>query len=275
MDKDMVSVRYVWHDCFTVVTDRCVMVFDFWKWPVRMYENGDPAALRKFLGPEAAGLPVYVFVSHGHKDHFNPAIFGWTQDWEDVRYIVSNDVYKRIRHVVSPTSVYSGPRVDSSRVIRLLNGETWSDDLVSVQAFPSTDAGNSYAVRTGGLSFFHAGDLNAWIWKDESTEQELRKALGDYRACLDAVERAGFTGFDFAFFPVDSRIGRDYFTGAEMFVRRFDVRRFFPMHFALGDEEERETRRADALRFDLYANRERGEYIALTAPGDSYCSFNC
>lgn len=71
--------------------------------------------------------------------------------------------------------------------------------------------------------------------------------------------------------PVDSRIGTDYFTGAAMLVRSIDVRHFFPMHFALGSEEEQRHRRRDALAFDLYANPDRGEYIGLASP---YASFS-
>ena len=132
-------------------------------------------------------------------------------------------------------------------------------------------------VIAGGKRIFHAGDLNAWIWLEESSEQEIRKAMGDYRACLRSVAEsfAGDSGevpppekrcIDFAFFPVDSRLGKDYFTGARIFVREFNVAHFFPMHFGLGDEAEQRQRCDDALKFSLYANPDRGEYIPLASP---------
>lgn len=255
----MTEVTYLWHDGFAVRTDGCTLVFDYW-------QAGGKAAEFETSGP------LYVFISHFHKDHYDPAVFAWATRPERVRYIVSRDVWIRMRHIMSPTSVYNGPRVHPDQVICLCPGQSYADDHIRVSAFPSTDAGNSYAVEIGDKTFFHAGDLNAWIWKDESTEQEVKKALGDFNACLDKIAKAGFSHFDYAFFPVDSRIGRDYFTGAQIFVHRFKVDRFFPMHFALGGEEERRQRCADAIRFDLYMNPDQGEYIALTSPGDKYIS---
>lgn len=265
----MVRITYVWHDCFVVETDAVAFVFDYWL--DEHGENGEmPLAVERLLREK----PLYVFVSHGHKDHYNPRIFGWAEEFPKIRYVVSNDVRRRIRHIVSATSVYSGPKVREDQVTALRPGESFDDGRVCVRAFPSTDIGDSYMVETSGMRFFHAGDLNAWIWKDESTEQEVKKALGDYKACLRDIaaylDTCPDRRIDYCFFPVDSRIGRDYFTGAAMMVREFDVDFLFPMHFALGNEKERAKRREDALRFDLYANPQRGKYIALSAAGDLF-----
>ncbi len=271
----MVKITYVWHDCFVVETESAVLVFDYW-----LDVGGRPSTVPGVLRSAGTDKPIYVLVSHGHKDHYNPSVFLWASEFRDVRYVVSRDVMKRIRHVVSETSVYSGPKVDPGRVTALRPGECFSAGGVVIAAFRSTDIGNSYVVEADGRRFFHAGDLNAWIWKDESTETEIRKSLGDYRACLRDIrsylERAADAGsvagmaIDYCFFPVDSRIGTDYFTGASIFVREFEVRKFFPMHFALGDEEERNRRREDVLRFGLYAYPGRGEYIPLALSGSVY-----
>lgn len=261
----MIKISYVWHDCFVVETDVANFVFDYWF---------DSAGHHSDMPVEVARLdrsmPLYVLVSHGHKDHYNRAIFGWASQFENIRYVVSADVFRRMRHIVSQTSVYSGPKVNASLVTPLRCGESAVFGDIRVMAFPSTDIGNSYMLDICGMRIFHAGDLNAWIWKDESTEQEIKKALGDYRACLRDIEQACGRRIDYAFFPVDSRIGTDYFTGAYEFVRRFEVGHFFPMHFALGDVDERAVRCADALKFDLYACPERGEYIPLALPGTVY-----
>ncbi|MCM1368823.1 MAG: MBL fold metallo-hydrolase [Candidatus Amulumruptor caecigallinarius] len=269
----MIKITYVWHDCFVVGTDEATLIFDYWKDPVSA-----PGAIPHFLKMADAGKPLYVFVSHSHKDHFNPEIFSWALMFPGVKYVVSRDVMRRIRHVVSETSVYSGPKVDADAVVCLKSGEEWSDGVVKVAAFPSTDVGNSYVVETAGKRFFHSGDLNAWVWRDESDEKEINKALGDYHACLREIGRYLQPGdtprnpswIDYCFFPVDSRIGSGYYEGAAAFVREFDVRHFFPMHFGLGDAEEQKRHEHDAVKFELYANRERGEYIALTVPYVSY-----
>lgn len=275
----MVKIEYIWHDCFFVETSDAGIVFDFWL--DRDGENHDFPDFLAGFDPEKA---LYIIISHGHKDHYNPAVFSWASRFRNIRYIVSRDVMRRIRHIVSESSVYSGPKVDPSCVTALAPGDRFVDDNLAVAAFPSTDIGNSYIIELSGKRFFHAGDLNAWIWKDESTESEVKKAIGDYNACLrdirvyldrtsESEDRAsvGLTDIiDYCFFPVDSRIGSEYFTGASIFVRKFDVRRFFPMHFALGTPDDRRRYRADALRFGLYANPDRGEYIPLALSGSVY-----
>lgn len=272
----MIAIRYVWHDCFAVYMRDATFVFDYWLGP------DGTADVSRLLDSIDASIPLYVLVSHSHKDHYNPDIFAWASRFPRIRYVVSSDVWKRMRHIVSPTSVYKGPRPDPSTVTVLRPGEIFCDDTVRVAAFPSTDTGNSYIADCGGTRIFHAGDLNAWIWLDESSPQEVRKAMGDFHACLRDIRRYIETtpkpdsgaDIDFCFFPVDSRIGRDYFTGAAEITIAFNTSRFFPMHFALGDADERRQRRADALRFDLYANRERGEYIPLANPWDLYMCCN-
>lgn len=271
----MVKITFVWHDCFVVETAGANFVFDYW-----MDSDGTFRGLPGAVAALDRDKPLYVLVSHGHKDHFNRQIFGWAELFDDIHYLVSNDVMKRIRHIVSETSVYAGPKVSRSQVTVLRPGEEYSCRGVTVRAFPSTDIGNSYMVEACGIRIFHAGDLNAWIWLDDSTDAEVRKAMGDYKACLRdiaawldarAAERPGARRtVDYCFFPVDSRIGREYYTGARMFVREFNVARFFPMHFDLGEADERAARRKDALDFSLYANTERGEYIPLALHGASY-----
>lgn len=285
----MTEITYIWHDCFMVRRPECALVFDYWH-DAGSDESknqdsgvGVRSPFPRFLDMIDAGKPLYVFVSHSHKDHYNPDVFAWAARFPRIHYVLSRDVWHRCRHIASETSVYAGPKVDRAMITVLEPGAVHEDGLVRVAAFPSTDIGNSYMVevkreRECPVRFFHAGDLNAWIWKDESTEQEVRKAMGDFEACLVPVEAwldasaADGDGecIDYAFFPVDSRIGTDYFTGAATLLGKVCVRRFFPMHFGLGNEEEQKRYQRDAMRFDLFANRERGEYIPLCEPYTTY-----
>lgn len=271
----MDTVTYIWHDCFVVEIPSATLVFDYW----RDVDGSAPEA-PGFLGSVRKDKPLYVFVSHFHKDHYNPDIFAWPALGFDVRYFVSVDVWKRMRHIVSRTSVYAGPKVEADRVVVLRPGASYSDSTVSVKAFPSTDVGNSWFVEIDGRRIFHAGDLNAWIWRDESSASEVQAGLDAFRNCLapiSGVLKADGSDsgmpIDYCFFPVDSRIGSGYYVGARLFLQMFDVRIFFAMHFALGDEAEREVRRADAMRTELYANASRGKCHQLSSPG-SYLTFS-
>lgn len=258
----MIKATYIYHDCFLISTPEADIVFDYWK---------DPAGAARFLDGRIPGRPLYVFVSHHHKDHFTKEIFLWEQRFPDIRFIISNDTAKAVRYMLREDSVYTGFRPSPSKVTVLRRGESFSDNLLTIEAFGSTDIGNSYLVETAGHRLFHAGDLNAWLWKDESTPQEIKKALGDFNAIVNEVSSATQT-LDLAMFPVDSRIGRDYWEGASIFVRKIDVAHFLPMHFCLGETpEERARLKDDASSFELYANPDRGDYIALRERGDCLC----
>ncbi len=259
----MIRTIYVFHDCFVVKTGEAVLVFDYWKDP---YQRG---TLPNPLMEVDRDMPVYVFVSHGHKDHYNPEIFGWAKYFPNIHFIVSKDVRKRINHIVSASGIYKGDKVEASRVVMMTDDDRYEDELITVRSFPSTDIGNSYAITIGGRNFFHAGDLNAWIWKDESTEEEVREALGGFNAIVDKIATE-YTGFDFCFFPVDSRIGTDYFTGAKIFLERFKIEHFFPMHYELGEDAASIARlHRDAAAIEQYSSPTCQNYI-LSAPYSLY-----
>ncbi len=261
----MIKTIYVWHDCFVVKAPEAVLIFDFWKDP---YQQGPMPNPLMNVDKE---MPVYVFVSHGHKDHYNPKIFSWAKHFPNIHYVISKDVRKRINHIISPQGSYKGDKVDSNKVIVMSDNDHYEDGLISVRSFPSTDIGNSYAISIGGRTIFHAGDLNAWLWKDESTEEEVREALYGFNAIVDKIA-AEYEGFDISFFPVDSRIGTDYFTGAKIFLDRFKIDHFFPMHYELGEDPESIARlHRDAPAIDLYASPSCQNYI-LSAPYSLYAS---
>lgn len=261
----MCKLTYIWHDGFVYEDDSVIIVFDFWKDPLA----GD-CGCPSFIEDADKSKRLYVLVSHHHKDHYTRKIFEWGRMFEKTRYILSTDVAKYCRHILKEDSIYAGPRPRAESVTVMKAGDVFEDDVIKVEAFGSTDIGNSYALTVSGKSIFHAGDLNAWIWKDESTDEEVNKAVGDFRRILTTIQEC-HKGFDIAMFPVDSRIGTGYYTGARIFVRTFDVAHFFPMHFGLGDTEEQQIKYArDASRIELYANPERGEYICLQAPYASY-----
>lgn len=265
----MISLTYIFHDCFHFRAQNAGrwlnIIFDYWK-----DENGENNPDPKFLERLNPEEPIYVLVSHFHKDHFNPVIFSWGARFRNIHFIISRDVARHARHILNPDSIYKGykPAVDSVTVLR--KGELYEDGNIRIDCFGSTDIGNSYAVTTAaGVRIFHAGDLNFWGWRDESTQEEIDAAGKAFRTEISAISGL-YKGFDYAMFPVDSRIGTGYWEGAKIFGEIFEVRRFFPMHFELGETEtEIEKRRKDALRFELYSSG-TGEYIPLCLSGTSF-----
>ncbi len=259
----MIITTFIFHDCFVVKTPAAVLVFDYWK------DADQDGSLSSCLMDVTPDIPVYFFVSHGHKDHFNREIFEWSKRFEKALYIVSKDVRKRINHIVNAGSTYGGTKVSPEQVITMTDRDVYEDEVIQVNSFPSTDIGNSYAVKICDKVIFHAGDLNAWIWKDESTENEVKAELDKFNAILDIIHK-DYNSFDIAFFPVDSRIGTDYFTGAKIFLERFKVSNFFPMHFDLGEDARSKARlHEDAADFSRYASPLCHHYI-MSAPHSSY-----
>ena len=81
------------------------------------------------------------------------------------------------------------------------------------------------------------------------------------------IQKIGGETIDAAFVPVDPRLGRDFWEGANIFTRRFKVKNFVPMHFCLGEGCAENVRFASlAIDFARYANPEYGCYCALTEP---------
>ncbi len=267
----MLTLTYIYHSCFLIKAKGiCSMIFDFWKPDAESFQSHyAKQEIPSFITDLDPEEPFYVIVSHHHKDHFNPSIFNWIKVLPKVHYIISNDVFKFARHLIK--------ELPEGYVTVLRNGESFSQGSFNIKAYPSTDIGNSYVVSLQGengrmIDIFHAGDLNAWLWLDESSEQEIRKMMGDYLAALREIKK-DHPRLDIAMFPVDSRLGRGYETGAKELLRSIQVDRFFPMHFGLGEPEERRQRERDARRFTLFALPDQGEYIALQAPGDTWAGF--
>lgn len=216
------KITYLCHDCFLIETASCNILTD--------YFNGVTEDPRMLLDTEK---PTYMLVSHHHKDHFSPRIFSWWRQIPDLRYIVSRDVASMIAYLMNPDSNYKGRnKVDSDRVTVLgLHDEAFYPAF-RVEAFGSTDIGNSYVINTEGKRIFFAGDLNAWTWREESTADEVAQALREYSGILKDIHRR-YQSFDVALFPVDPRMGEDALEGGKIFCEMFAVRCFIPMHFEL------------------------------------------
>ena len=261
----MAKITYIRHSCFLLEFPEANFIFDYWRDPSASGSKSR-GEIPEFIRRLPEEKPLYLLVSHGHKDHYNPEIFGWAEHFADARFIVSNDVWKRCRHIASPTSVYHGPRVDPERLVRLLPGERFSQGDISISAFPSTDIGNSYMVIAGGKRIFHAGDLNAWIL-EEKTPSEKAQEISNFKSILSHIAKTSET-IDLAMFPIDSRIGSDYTMGADIFLNRFDIRHLIPMHFANCDQSLRQKRIDDVIAYKntISLLNPNTEFHALTNP---------
>ena len=234
MEKQL-KIIYHYHSGFSVQVGGTLLVFDYWEG-----ENRQLAQVgridEKFL---SAFEQVYVFVSHAHQDHLDPVVFMWENGSVPITYIVSSDVPVGTR----------GKRIAPGQ-------EKVLSDHVSVKAFQSTDLGVAFLVEAYGLSIFHAGDLNLWHWRQESTLREIEAAEAAFYEATEPIKKEKI---DVAMFPVDPRQGMMYDAGANHFVLTMKPRVFIPMHW----QERPEV----AIDFARRSRTPQTEVLALTKPG--------
>lgn len=204
METQQAKITYLVHSGFSVETAEHFFLFDYCP------SLADKPITAEFLQPKRN---IYVFVSHSHGDHFDPAILQWAKTNPAITYVYSSDIsFDRSKVHCHEMSAY----------------EQWSDRGIQVKTFGSTDAGISFLVQADGLSIFHAGDLNWWKWSGETLEEQAY-AETSFKAEMDKM-----TGekIDIAFFPVDRRLEENYCLGAEYFFNRLHPKLLIPMHFS-------------------------------------------
>lgn len=213
MHTGMARITYLYNSGFAVETFGQLLIFDYC---LTVPISDEKRLISGVVGHEdlTGKTSVTVLVSHGHRDHFNAAILRWRVKHKNISYVFSDDI-----------------PADGSAVL-MGAGETITTSEVQIRTFPSTDIGVSFLVEADGLSIFHAGDLNLWHPKVESTEEEASYNFKKAKyAFLKALEPLRGHSIDIAFFPVDPRIGPGYDAGALYFAQCFKPKLFVPMHF--------------------------------------------
>lgn len=195
------NITYIHHSAFLVETDSACLLFD--------YFEGELPKL-------PADKPLYVLASHCHGDHFSDVVFELAKEHENIRYILSTDIWmKRV------------PEELKGRTVSIKPYETWSDDVVWVETFKSTDEGVAFWCKADGKDIYHAGDLNHWYWEGED-EQWNRDMTRTYRA---EVEKMRGRKADIAFLPLDPRLEQWFYLGIDDFMKVVDTDVIVPMHF--------------------------------------------
>ena len=212
-------VTYLEHSGFAVRTERRQLLFD--------YIGGD------FVRDPA--VPTIALASHAHADHYAPGI----QALSDVCVLGEG-----IEPLAGAFTMRPGDALDAGGA--------------KIRAFGSTDCGVSFLVSCDGLNIFHAGDLNFWHWRAESTDAEVREALSAFNAILDDLSSLPV---DLAFFPVDDRMGAGHDEGADMYIERIHPRVLIPMHWW--------GRKAVAEAFARKHRQDSVRVVALTEPGQA------
>lgn len=201
-------ITFLDHSGFLVEMPSTTLLFDWWK--------GELPALR-------SEIPLLVFASHRHEDHFKPEIFALDDGVRDIRFLLGKDIKLTPRH-----RERWGVSDDTAAKCTVLGGGRQAEPLpgVTVETLTSTDAGVAFLVTEDGQTVFHAGDLNWWHWEGEDPVWNRNVEVDFKRYCEPLRDRP----IDLAMLPLDSRLGEAGFLGPKYFLELADIRRFLPMH---------------------------------------------
>lgn len=208
------KITHLFHSGYAVETANHYLIFDYYQPLPNKGKNITEGVITKDYLKNKKN--VFVFVSHSHSDHFDPAIIEWAKDNPAITYILSSDVEVNTPNLNCHTlSAYE---------------ELTLSPLI-IKTFGSTDQGISFLLQVDGLSIFHAGDLNWWHWSGESLADQATAKLAFHREIEKIAQDTLSMNIDIAFFPVDRRMGEFYSLGAEFFASKFKPKLLVPMHF--------------------------------------------
>ena len=220
------TITYIHHSGFLVETADQYYLFDYYK--------GD-------LPPLKTDKPILVFASHNHQDHYNPEIFGILQElgMQHITAVLGKDIPPK-KYPQNANTYNTNPLNANALNVNTLNTNSRIEVIKAyahrtyelpcntrVQTLLSTDAGVAFLVMCPEGTIYHAGDLNDWVWEEE-TEQYNKQITGSYRHEIDLLKDISV---DVAFIPLDPRQEKAYAKGMLYFLRKVKVTRIYPMHY--------------------------------------------
>lgn len=211
------KVTYIGHSGFLVETKIANLLFD--------YSKGTLPEMDK-------NLPLVVFVSHVHSDHYNPEIFALKEQYEDIRYIVSDDVIfsEEVKEQYGLTKAYIKEHVIgvSAGIRRIISLSKTEEDNkhITMETIKSTDEGLAFLLRVCGQRIFHAGDLNCWVWEGDSVNQ-VNHMKTKYKRL---IEKLNGREIFLAMAPLDPRQGKYYRLSMDYLLNAAPISYAVPMH---------------------------------------------
>lgn len=189
------KVTYIGHSGYLVECDNVNLLFDY-------YEGSIPKM--------DVDKKLIVFVSHFHHDHFNKGIFNLLKFYSNVSYVFSSDVQTthEVDVLISPNEKVKFENID-------------------IETLKSTDSGVAFLINVEGKLIYHAGDLNLWLWNEETNEDNQLMQENFSKE----IEKLKNKKIDIAFIPLDPRQEEYEFSGIEELLEKVKVKTIFPMHF--------------------------------------------
>lgn len=206
------KITYIDHSGFFLETENANFLFDYYQGEIPQTDKDKP---------------LIVFVSHGHGDHYNPAIFELVYQHSTVQFILPKGTQIK-KYVLE----YEERGINLSEHLMLVKkNEVYdvtlsNEKVLTITTLKSTDLGVAYLLDFEGKTYYHAGDLNLWLWDGESAEYNENMK----RKYFTQLEKLKGKVIDVAFVPLDSRQEKYAFAGMESFLEYTTTKHVFPMH---------------------------------------------
>lgn len=202
------KVTYLKHSGFMVESKNNIYLFDY------IGGNIDKAI--------KSDKKIYVMVSHIHDDHFSKIIFDIATKHDNVTYILSYDVVKKIKK-----NAILSKMTEQLNIIRVQAHEKYKIDDIVVETLKSTDEGVAFIVSEKDGTIYHAGDLNWWHWDGEPKSWNRNMEV-NFKREIDSMKGRKI---DIAFVPLDPRQEEAYYMGMNYFIKNVGANEIYPMHF--------------------------------------------
>lgn len=216
------KVAYIHHSSFYIQLEKKVLVFDYYDGK----SSGDciyHGSMPQF--PEDTEL--YVFSSHGHRDHFDMEVLRWSYRYSKIHYIFAKEIKRKLGNSLLQRIF---PDRDIQKIKETIHYMKPAEQLevagVKVETLLSTDSGVAFLVTCEGKTIYHAGDLNWWHWEGEPEEdnQYQEKTYKEQIGLLSGKY------IDVAFVVLDPRQEKDMFQGIDYFIHHVKAEYVVPMH---------------------------------------------
>ena len=185
------KITHLYHSGCLVELKQHQLLFDYYKGELHLNQK----------------KPLYIFVSHSHKDHFNQDILEINHPHKT--YIFSSSIKNTIKniHYLETNQIYT------------------INDL-TIQTLLSTDEGCAFIVNVENKRIYHAGDLNWWHWQGEpDIDNDYQRIV--YQQQIQLIKHP----IDIAFIVVDLRQEKDYLLGLQYYLNHVKTHYIFPIHY--------------------------------------------
>ncbi len=211
------EITYINHSGFLMEWETCYWLFDYYKGTI---PKMDPKK------------KLFVFASHSHGDHFNPQIFSLSQQFSNIEYILSSDIKPSKHFALKNSNTNTIEENIEEKIVSVkanMEYEFWDQNKepIILKTLKSTDCGVAFLLNYQGKTIYHAGDLNLWVWKEESKQYNNNMTANFNKEMLQLENLA----IDIAFAPLDPRQEEWYYMGLERLLRTAQIKYVFPMHF--------------------------------------------